>query len=177
MVEPSRSGFERQVAQKTQEQFQFYLLALAFTILAASIQTAKFGASIWADGLELSGWIALILSGLSGLLHIESSSVQRFILAEQVKYEDEVAKLRELQLQGKEKVFVMQTQSTQSISQQIENRIESHKVVSKLFEDMDRSGATKYQVHRRCFVLGLLLVAGARAHPGVCNLWRALGDA
>ena len=170
MTVQSRSAFERQVAQKTQEQFQFYLLALVFTLLAASIQTAKFGSEVYADVLELSGWLFLATSGLAGLLHLESASTQRYVLAEQVKFEDDVAKLREFKLQGKDKIIVMQSEQVQTIDDQIINRVQSHKLLTREFERLDRQNTTKYQLHRWAFALGLLLVAGARAHPGITNI-------
>ena len=60
-----------QAGQRFQEKFEFYLVALAFTILGLAAQTAEFGNFVWADLAELSAWGALLLSGLTGLARLE----------------------------------------------------------------------------------------------------------
>ena len=54
-------------SRQLQEKFELYLLALTFTLLGLAVQTAKFGSFRMADALEILGWIALAISGLSGL--------------------------------------------------------------------------------------------------------------
>jgi hypothetical protein len=56
-----------------QLKFKFYLLALTFTLLAGSVQTADLGKSLWSDVPELFAWTLLLISGLSGLKHLEIS--------------------------------------------------------------------------------------------------------
>ncbi len=51
--------------------FEFYLLALTFSILGLSIQTAGFGVCLSADAFELVGWLALFVSGVIGILRAE----------------------------------------------------------------------------------------------------------
>jgi len=72
---------EREIAQQSQEKFEFYLVGLVFTLLALSIQTAKFGQSNLSDFFELSGWLSLAVSGLSGLWRLEYIPVIREKLA------------------------------------------------------------------------------------------------
>ena len=65
------SDIDREIAQKTQEKFEFYVISLVFTLLALSIQTSKFGSSNIADASELSGWVSLLVSGLAGLWRMQ----------------------------------------------------------------------------------------------------------
>ena len=62
--------------QSVMEKYEFYFLALTFTILGASIQTADFSAYSKAGVVaEIVGWAALGLSGLVGLSKIEALPV------------------------------------------------------------------------------------------------------
>ena len=58
---------EVKYARDLEAKLRFYMVALIFTILAASIQTATFGRSYVEDTLELAGWLALAIAGFSGL--------------------------------------------------------------------------------------------------------------
>jgi hypothetical protein len=60
-----------EIAIELRAKFEFYLLALAFSILGLSIQTAEFGTYLAADAFELVGWMALFSSGLIGILRGE----------------------------------------------------------------------------------------------------------
>lgn len=60
-----------EIAIDLRAKFEYYLLALTFAILGLSIQTAQFGAYLFADVLELVGWAALFASGIIGILRGE----------------------------------------------------------------------------------------------------------
>ena len=54
-----------------QSKVEFYFIGLTFTILGFSIQIFSFGCNLFADGLELGGWFALLLSGMTGLRRLD----------------------------------------------------------------------------------------------------------
>jgi hypothetical protein len=60
-----------EAAQNIYHKFQFYLVALTFTIAGFAIQTGKFSGNIFGDFAEASSWVILFLSGVVGLWRIE----------------------------------------------------------------------------------------------------------
>jgi hypothetical protein len=131
---------EREIAVDAQEKFEFYLISLVFTLLALSIQTSKFGQSSIGDFLELVGWIALLISGLAGLSRLEYLPVIREKYAIQEEIEEEPHKL---QAQDK---------------------------INGLIKTLEAKSNTKYIVHKYAFVIGIILVATARAYIPATNL-------
>ncbi len=63
---------ELRTGQRISEKFDFYLLALTFTLLGFATQSASFGWSTIADACELGGWLFLLVSGVIGLFRISA---------------------------------------------------------------------------------------------------------
>jgi hypothetical protein len=59
-----------ELAQRYQEKFAFYVIALTFTILGLAIQTASFDENTLSGALEIVAWFLLLISGLAGLYRI-----------------------------------------------------------------------------------------------------------
>jgi len=96
-----------EIAQKLQERFEFYLIALAFTILGLSIQTASFSRNPVPDMLELSAWCSLLISGLVGLSRLEWIPVAYKAHEEVVEIKGELERLREALRQGHTEVPII----------------------------------------------------------------------
>ena len=60
-----------ETAIELRAKLEFYLLALTFSILGLSIQTAEFGNHLGADSFELAGWLALFVAGVVGIMRAE----------------------------------------------------------------------------------------------------------
>ena len=80
------SGRTQRYGVRLQNRFDFYAVALAFTLLGLSVQTARFGQGHWADCLELLGWVALLISALAGLWRLEKSPGYFMKAAEYLDY-------------------------------------------------------------------------------------------
>ena len=59
------------IARNLSHKFEYYLIALVFTILGLSIQTASFSGEYFQYILEFSAWFLLLISGLFGLWRLE----------------------------------------------------------------------------------------------------------
>lgn len=133
-------------AQDVHHKLEFYLVALAFTIVGFSIQTGKFSGIIFADIAEVVSWILMILSGLAGLSRIEYIPVlyrnhddirSKELCIEDYKDQQEYA----------EELNDLQTQVNET--------------KPKLIKIEERSG-WKYKCQKLCFLLGLLSLLIAR---------------
>ena len=165
---------EREIAHKTQEKFEFYLISLVFTLLALSIQTAKFGEFAVADTLELLGWLCLLISGIAGLWRLEYIPVERLKKIQKDEFESKVFELRQLQMKGVNEVFVLETNSNESIPQRIESFRKAVTVLGPVIEKLEHSNFRKYNVHRYFFVVALACLLGSRSYAPITQFYRTI---
>lgn len=126
-------------ARDLQQKFQFYLLALAFTILGLAVQTAEFEYGPWPARCEVGAWILLLVSGLAGLSRIEwLPSVYN------------IARERDL------------TQYYRMEPHKREVRLRSLETIER---QIKRRGGVKYQIHKWGFAAGVAVLALARVLP------------
>lgn len=65
-----------EVAGEYESKFRFYFVALTFTLLAASIQSAPLSEMSCVNKIiEITGWLFLLICGFSSLSFLEYSSV------------------------------------------------------------------------------------------------------
>jgi hypothetical protein len=157
------SDNERSVAQQFQEKFQFYGVALVFTILGLSIQTATFDGHVIARICELFSWLMLLVSGLSGLSHLEWNPVIRVQMARKDELEGKANHLQAQKSQGVRQVKVLQDNKVVSIEERIE---EYESLVGKLdtqVRKLDRKAEIKYQIFKWSFGVGIVFLAAGRS--------------
>lgn len=153
----------REYGIQLQEKLEFYFLGLIFTILALAVQTAKFdNINIVAACLELSSWVALLISGLVGLWRMEWIPIAHFAHADQRQSEAELQQYRALAQRGIDALPMEDQEEPAQIETFIEDR-EKHvlrmKANSRKYEKLTRR---RYVVHKWAFVLGMFLLIGAR---------------
>ena len=175
MADQKSAQSENAIAQKTQEKFEFYLPSLAFTLLALSIQTANFGTAITANVLELAGWLSFIVSGIAGLWRMEWVPVIRIKLAQKQGFEDEIFKLKVIQIQGQTEVHVLKDNTRQPIPERIKNHENAISLLTPYIIKLERKHYIKYCFHIYGLVLGILCVASARGYVPALSMYRALG--
>lgn len=157
------SDNERAVAHQSQEKFQFYGVVLVFTILGLSIQTSAFDGHVIARICELFSWLMLLVSGLSGLSHLEWSPIIRIQMVRKDELEGKANQLLAQKNQGVRQVNVRQDNKVVPIEQRIE---EYESYVGKLdtqITKLDRKAGIKYQIFKWSFVTGIAFLAAGRS--------------
>jgi hypothetical protein len=157
------SDNERAIAHQSQEKFQFYGVALVFTILGLSIQTATFDGHVIARICELFSWLMLLVSGVAGLSHLEWNPVIRIQMVQKDEAEEKANQLLTQKNQGFLQVNVLQANKLVPIDQRIE---EYESYVGKLdtqITKLDRKAEIKYQIFKWAFVAGIVFLAAGRS--------------
>lgn len=167
------SNTEREIAQKTQEKFEFYVISLVFTLMALSIQTSKFGVSSIADSFELVGWVLLLISGFSGLWRIEYLSVERMKLTQKDELQNQINNCNEIKLKGTTEIYVLESKSNQPIEERIKNLSKGIKALTPLIKKLERHNNVKYKTHRATFLLGVISIIVARGYIPAINIFCA----
>ena len=156
----------REVSIQIQEKFEFYLIALVFTVFALSVQTAVFRQYVLADVAELLGWALLLTSGIVGLKRLEMFPVLYRNFDVLHRWE-------------REKDNLLDFRSTGAVG--LESRIKNlnrsiEKTEVKLSAEENRV-KSRYIWHKRSFFFGVSLVAIARAAPAIDGLFNYLSFA
>jgi hypothetical protein len=149
---------------EAQQKFDYYVVALIFTLLAASVQTAVFGKSATRDALELASWVLLLLAGLLALWRLEWMHIADRLMEELDRVVKERLELVKGKAEGITNVLVGTTQKQGPIDDQIANREESASKLEEKLNRLDRSSQRKYNVGRYSFAFGLCLLVASRAY-------------
>ncbi len=150
------------------EKFEFYFLGLTFTLLGASIQTATFEAAIpWSIYSELAGWLGLLISGLAGLSKVEWISALLLVKNRRDNLSELNSQLNLLLAQGHRTALNSGTGKTQTIDELLESVGKNIQSYSEQLSGLSRWHGVKQHIQKWAFVIGLVLVAAARAYAAL----------
>ena len=165
----------RVIAHQSQEKFQFYAVALVFTILGLSIQTANFDGYIAVRICELLSWLMLIISGLAGLSHLEWNPVIHMQMVQKDELEEKINQFVVQRDQGIQQVKVLQNKTVVPIEERI-TEFESY--VEKLgnqITNLDKKSEFKYKIFKWSFGIGIVLLAASRSITPIIEIINGLG--
>jgi len=147
------------------EKYEFYFLALTFTLLGASIQTADFGEYNKVNSLiELIGWFAFGLSGVVGLSKIEYLPSLITIRNEKDANKGYVSELQRARALGTQSVRVAQTGEQLQIDQVISTVEANVSTWNNRLEQFGKWHEIKHIIQKYSFLSALVLVACSRAY-------------
>lgn len=160
-----------EISIRLQERFEFYLVALVFTILGLSIQTASFGGSLASDLFELLGWLLLFISGLVGLSRLEWVPVAYKIHAEIDNLLAEEAHLHEIERMGHNEVPVTDDErGVVPINEAIRAKNDIIDQLKPKLKKIEKWTEIKYRIKKWAFVLGLMFLLLSRAYEPAAEI-------
>lgn len=156
-------------AQSIREKFEFYFLALTFTLLGASIQTANFSASPEISiVIELTAWVLLGASGLLGLSKVQWISSILLAKNQEKNLTGIAQNFRISEKQGLLFVLNLDSGKQVHIAEMIEKVEGSAARYRQLAEAFGRKNAIKHHFQWWFFILGLMGVGAARGYAALC---------
>jgi hypothetical protein len=147
------------IAIQTQQKFEFYFLALVFTVLGLSIQTSVFSSKLQSI-IEILAWGVFLISGLAGLSRMEWIPVS-YKSHSDLTYEKSFVK----EAKGGRSVVDEsgRLQSNDEIKEWIQHAERRIKERTEKMDNIETWSKIKYFLHKWMFVAGLVLLVVSRA--------------
>ena len=174
MSEKSAAEGNIEISQRLQERFETYWLGLIFTLLALSVQSAKFGVSVPADVLELLSWLLLLVAGLAGMSRFEWMPRQYAWYAHQINEEEKVRAAQQRIADGIEIVNLAPLMTEMPAAQYLAKAEATVKEVEDRLKQLDAKQLRKYRLKRWSFALALGSLIAARGYVPVEHIVRVL---
>lgn len=146
-------------AINVKDKFQFYFLALVFTVLGLSVQTSQF-TSIWQAVIEVCAWTLLLGSGLAGLSRMEWMPLSYEHYSELTAQKSFLRDAKtDRQLMDESGELMSPLEAEHLIKDGNERMKERISFIGKL----NRKERAKYFMHKWLFVIGIVLLVVSRA--------------
>ena len=158
-------------ARSLRSKFDYYLVALNFTVLALAVQSANLTTSKVETSFELFGWALLLVAGIFGIYRLEKQPGAYENIAKISAVEKELSELRERRDHGTSEVIYPDQDSTpKSIESEIAIKsawLEKNKPCIKLEDLRQKRG---YKNHRNFFIFGLISLIVSRSYVPLISL-------
>lgn len=150
------------ISREVSQKFEFYFLALVFTILGLSVQTSSFTQNYYQYIFEIIALISLLVSGLAGLFRIEWIPVAyRHYGALQ-----EDRKKIDMFNKGLEGRTILKPSGEQFTNEELvreKEKLEGFVLKrQKISDRVDKRTTIKYYIHKYAFIIGIITLIISR---------------
>ncbi len=151
------------IARNISHRYQFYFIALVFTVLAFSIQTAGMVDKYGQAWFEISSWVLLMISGIAGLSRLKWMPIA-------FKYHGALQEEEQTLSAVKQGTLVVDKHD-EEWSDEAKNELEKNILKRKnILEDLERSMSRKYTIHEAAFIVGMMSLIVSRAILHLCRI-------
>jgi len=163
MADSSWSTELAKLGYTAQQRFNAYAVALCFTLLGLSIQTATFGANPFADFSEIVGWISLLVAGVAGFHGLEWDPQVWQLMGLQAGQQSRLTGLREARARGTKVVHALDSQTDLDISGLIVRDERDLEKIDNRLKEITGKALLGYRIRSVAFLVGLVALMISRA--------------
>ena len=149
----------QEISIQTQQKFEFYFLALVFTVLGLSIQTSVFSSKLQ-SAIEIAAWAFFLISGISGLSRMEWIPVSYQSYSDLIIEKSHAREAKGGRSFVDESGKLLTGDEVEEYHQHVERRIKER--IEKM-DKIETRSKFKYFLHKWMFVAGLVLLFVSRA--------------
>lgn len=149
-------------AQRVQERVQFYFITLTFTLLALSVETAKFNSSNISSASELFAWFFLLLSGITGLSRLNSIPANFKISIYQNSIQSNIDSTVQLIKNGNQTILLQKIGEAVDAKEYLEQQLQTKATFETKETTLCKKQWLLMRIHLSALMLGLVLLIIAR---------------
>jgi len=159
-----------EIATQVQQKFEFYFIALIFTLLGLSVQTGTLGQDAYADLFEILGWLSFLLSGLLGLSRLEWVPVQYNLYSHMSGWEKNIKTVQEHKLSTGKNQVIDTNRNLIDIDEYVVDQEDKILKVRERTYSIEKSTQLKYIAQKGLFIAGLIFVITSRSMEAIFNI-------
>lgn len=136
---------------EARNKFDFYVVALSFTLLGLAVQTAPSTPPPAVAVFELLGWLGLLAAGLSGLHRLELQPRVFELLGLQAGQQSRLAGMRRARAEGVAEVHLLDSATDRPVADQIAHDERDMEKIEGAYQETSGKSLRSYK--RRSFFL------------------------
>lgn len=172
MTEPSSKQLNSEAAYKIRTKLDFYFLALTFTILGFSVETARFGRTPATDAAELIAWLFLFISGMGGLRRLFRLPILYDAFSVKAGKQEAINELKKAKVeQGQTLAYVGPVDATLPSDEVIAELGHTVETIDTAIKRLNKQLNRRYRVQAGAFFIGMLALMVARGLAALVDLF------